>query len=371
MNRKGWFRTSDRDGDRTIDEQMQGLEPLVAEIKGKRVLDFGCAEGLIGMELVKAGAATVSGFDSVVHSIEYGKQLASSEKIDIALQVANLNDYDVSGLAVADVVLMLAILHKLQDPSKFARAAAALCSDLMVVRLPPSGPVIRDQRSMYVAHDILKVLNQAGLTLESKPDTVNGEWLGYFRRTKADSGKAPADAKPLLSAAAPPPAATAPPPRGSAPLSMQTGAALVDGPAAPAPAPTPPAPSPPAPAPAPAPAPRPTAQPVATAPVASDGTKADKSETKQHGNETTATAGETPDSNSGTAGASGAAADKAGDAGTAQVAGKRTEEQTDPAGVTGGEALFPGSDVTPAKSTDGADKAGDSTRKRRTGRAGE
>lgn len=184
-NGKGWFRTPGRDGDRTLDEQMIGLEPLVAEIRGKRVLDFGCAEGLIGMELLNRGAAAVTGIDSIEDHIQVGKRIALDEGLDIELLVGNLNDYSLDNFAVVDVVLLLAILHKLQDPSAFAARAAALAQDLVVVRLPPAGAVIRDARSGFKAHDIAAVLRDAGLALESEVRGTNDEWIGYFRRPRA------------------------------------------------------------------------------------------------------------------------------------------------------------------------------------------
>ena len=179
---KGWFRSEGREGDRTLAEQMIGLEPLVAEIRGKRVLDFGCAEGLIGMELLNRGAASVTGIDTVEDHIQFGKTLASDEGIAIELLVGNLNSYPVEKLEPADVVLLLAILHKLRDPSAFAMRAAALAKEQVIVRLPPSGAVIRDERSGYVPHDIAAVLEKAGFVLGITVRGTNDEWIGYFRR---------------------------------------------------------------------------------------------------------------------------------------------------------------------------------------------
>ena len=54
MTKQGWFSTKGRLGDRTLKQQLMGLDPLFAECKGKTVLDVGCAEGLISIELDKA-----------------------------------------------------------------------------------------------------------------------------------------------------------------------------------------------------------------------------------------------------------------------------------------------------------------------------
>ena len=45
--------------DRTLAQQMMGLDRLFAEIEGKDVLDVGCAEGLLSIECAKAGADVV------------------------------------------------------------------------------------------------------------------------------------------------------------------------------------------------------------------------------------------------------------------------------------------------------------------------
>jgi len=210
---KGWFRTKGRDGDRTLDEQMIGLEPLSTEIRGKRVLDFGCAEGLIGMELINRGATGVTGIDSVEDHIKVGKAIATDEGIDIRLVVGNLNDYPVETLEPVDVVLLLAILHKLRNPSAFAARAAALAKEQVVVRLPPSGAVIRDERSGFVPQDIGAVLATAGFALTAEMRGTNDEWIGYYRRPSAPvvvdappKVEPPAEPPPIVEPVAEPPA---------------------------------------------------------------------------------------------------------------------------------------------------------------------
>ena len=180
MKSMGWFKTAGRDGDRTLEQQMIGLEQLFREVHGKTVLDAGAAEGLISIELAKAGAVRCVGLEIVANHVAVGRELVGD--LPVTLEVANLNDYDVSKYGSADIVLMLAVLHKLKDPSAVCAALARQCNDLCVIRLPPSGSVIVDDRSNRVPHDIGAVMEAAGFTMESMTTGPFDEWLAYFRK---------------------------------------------------------------------------------------------------------------------------------------------------------------------------------------------
>lgn len=193
---KGWFRDIGRDGDRTVEQQMQGLEQVVAEVAGKTVIDVGCAEGLISLKLIDAGAKQTLGFEVVRGHVALARELAGAKPCKFV--VADLNHTDLRGTPKADIVLMLAILHKLKDPSAVCAAFADLTLDLAVIRLPPSGAVIVDARSMSLPHDIGAVMASRGFHLESVVDGPFNEWTGYFRRgaarAEAVTGETPADA---------------------------------------------------------------------------------------------------------------------------------------------------------------------------------
>ena len=180
MKAKGWFVTEGRDGDRTLEQQMIGLEQLFREVHGKTVLDAGAAEGLISIELAKAGAIQCVGLEIVAGHVEVGQALIG--ELPVTLHVANLNHYDVSQHGSADMVLALAVLHKLKDPSAVCAALARQCNDLFVIRLPPSGAVIVDDRSNRVPHDIGAVMEASGFTMESMTTGPFDEWLAYFRK---------------------------------------------------------------------------------------------------------------------------------------------------------------------------------------------
>lgn len=177
---KGWFSTPGRPGDRTLEQQMTGLEQLLAEVPGKTVIDVGCAEGLISMELCRAGAAGAVGLEIVPYHVNVGRDLVGD--LPVSFILANLNNFDLTTLEPADIVIALAVLHKVKDPSAVCAAIAALAKDLCVIRLPPSGTTIVDARSDNVPHDIAGVMEAAGFALETVVEGPLSEWLGYYRR---------------------------------------------------------------------------------------------------------------------------------------------------------------------------------------------
>ena len=179
----GWFNTPGRIGDRDLAKQMEGLAKLFAEVPGKTVLDAGCAEGLISIELAKAGAKSCLGLEVVAGHVEVGTELASAAHLPCEFLVSNLNEDDITMMDLKfDVVLMLAVLHKLKQPAKVCKDLAGLCKDLCVIRLPPSGLKIVDARSENVLQDIGKVMDEAGFDLEVQGRGPFDEYIGYFRR---------------------------------------------------------------------------------------------------------------------------------------------------------------------------------------------
>lgn len=216
---KGWFKTKGRDGDRTVEQQMVGLEPLVALVKDKSVLDVGCAEGLVAMKLVDAGATDVHGFDSVHELVRVGDTMKGGRKLH--LFTADANTYKPS--RQYDVVLLLAILHKLGNPSDVATRFAAACAGVCVVRLPPTGELIVDRRSGENPHSVTAAMKRHGLNLVHETRGTFDEWIGYYSKA-ASLQEALAPAAPPAAAeepaAAPAPAeapAAAPAPEAAAP----------------------------------------------------------------------------------------------------------------------------------------------------------
>lgn len=179
---KGWFVTNGRPGDRTLKQQLVGLDRLFDEAKGKTVLDIGCAEGLISMELAKCGAIAVHGVEIVEEHVHVGNKLRGDLPVTIEVGDANTwapkRDYD--------VVIMLALLQKVRDPSAVCARFAAAARDLVVLRLPPKhAPTVIDERSGNKPHHIDKVMAACGFECTEVLAGTFDEHVSYWKRMRA------------------------------------------------------------------------------------------------------------------------------------------------------------------------------------------
>jgi SAM-dependent methyltransferase len=182
MGKEGWFNLPGRLGDRELDQQLMGLTQLLAEVAGKSVLDVGCAEGLISHQLARAGAASVHGVEIVKSHVKVARAMTGT--LPCTFEVADANHWEPP--ATYDVVVMLALLHKLWDPSEGCRRIARAASSLVVIRNPPGrGAVIVDERSKCIPHDIGAVMKDLGFRLDLETTGPFNEWMGYWRRVGA------------------------------------------------------------------------------------------------------------------------------------------------------------------------------------------
>lgn len=177
---KPWFKTEGReDGDRTLKQQLRGLGDLIDRVSGKTVLDIGCAEGLIAMHLIDRGAIAVHGIEMREDFVLEGLRIRGDRAV--ALECANANDYE--PVRQYDIVIMLAVLHKLKDPTAACKKFAAAAREMVVLRLPPKyAPRIVDDRSGGVIHDMSKAMGSSGFMLKNACLGPRAEWMGYYER---------------------------------------------------------------------------------------------------------------------------------------------------------------------------------------------
>jgi SAM-dependent methyltransferase len=179
-----WHHIDDkRPGDRTLEQQMTGLDTLMRMVKGKTVLDLGCAEGLIAIEMAKAGAIAVHGVEIRPRAVEDANILRGD--LPITFEVGDGNDW--APKRKYDIVAMLSFLHKLRDPTTAVYRFAA-CTNDVVIKLPQqnqcdlASPVVVDARSGMKKHKIGVAMRRAGFSLYHTESAYLGEWVGYYRR---------------------------------------------------------------------------------------------------------------------------------------------------------------------------------------------
>lgn len=180
---KPWFHFEGRGGHRTLDQQMQGLSLLMRSVKNATVLDAGCAEGLITMEMAAAGATALHGVEIRRQAVDEANALRGD--LPITFEVGDLNVW--MPTRHYDVLVMLAILHKLKDPKVVLNRLLDRASpDLIVMRLPPhsENPCVLDARSGNKKIDLWSTINKMGYKLLHITPGYLNEWIGYYRRSK-------------------------------------------------------------------------------------------------------------------------------------------------------------------------------------------
>lgn len=188
MPREGWFAIPGvQSGPRSLEEQMLGLAGALKEAVGQTVLDLGSAEGLIGIEFAKAGAKEVLGIECNDEAVRAAR--AVRDRLDPELRerirffTANLNSVARTETKQYDIVLALAILHKLAPVAAGVEFAARATRKLLVVRLPigSAGRLISKSR-VGSPCDLNQELPRLGLRLEAVVEGPRTELVQYWRR---------------------------------------------------------------------------------------------------------------------------------------------------------------------------------------------
>lgn len=188
MGKGTWFQIPGiQDGERSIDEQLLGLESALAEASaGKTVWDLGCAEGAIAFAFMKAGA-TVEACDfnntMIETALNLRGRLPDAERRRIQFRVADLRYSLADGLkARFDIVLALAVVHKLPKPEAALGYIARAAKSLVVIRLP-GGSQGRFLSKNYRAEcDVNATMPGHGFVLEQAVPGPRDERVQYWRR---------------------------------------------------------------------------------------------------------------------------------------------------------------------------------------------
>ena len=183
---KGWFKVKGirPHGDRTLAEQMIGLDLALQAAVGKSVLDLGCAEGLISREFALAGATEVLGIELLYEHLEVAKKVCKDVP-QVTFMRENLTTLAnaVEVPSQFDIVLALGIIHKIKDPTMAMRFAARSCKELLAFRPPAyaqNGMVKSKHSDSYV--NVSAVMIAEGFREGETIAGVRGESVQYWHR---------------------------------------------------------------------------------------------------------------------------------------------------------------------------------------------
>jgi SAM-dependent methyltransferase len=191
MLRKGWFTAAGvQDGERTLEEQMTGLDLLLGQVKDKTVMDLGCAEGLIAEQVANAGAKRVIGVESIAGHVMQARRLVKS--LACTFHVRDLNDPDTQNWIRGrrpDVTLMLAVLHKLAHPETALLAFAEATRELAVIRLPLGSTGQFITKFTKRPCDVNAIMAARGFRIDHDTPGPRGERVQYWRRVQAQGDR--------------------------------------------------------------------------------------------------------------------------------------------------------------------------------------
>lgn len=186
--RHGWLAIPGvQTGDRTVDEQMLGVREALAECKGKTVEDFGCAEGLLGREFIRAGAARCHGIDAIADHLAVARRECAG--LPMTFQLAGLQEWAVDHMLEPeqfDIVLSLGVCHKLHDPGigiRFsARSAKELCLVRMHARSEQHAGILRSKHRRTVTCNVNEIMAEEGFRLDKILAGPKEETVWWWRK---------------------------------------------------------------------------------------------------------------------------------------------------------------------------------------------
>lgn len=178
LSAKSWFGE-----ERALKDQMRGPDALLTEVKGKTILDLGCAEGLISLELMEKGGATlVHGMEAVLSRVTEARNRFCGTSAQFWCGDVEQFNQQQGVLPAYDVVLALSIAHKLRDPERFLRLAAGRSREFIAIRLP--NPVIHDRRSNFRKVDVPALMRACGFATWRDGRHHLNEWTGIYKRAE-------------------------------------------------------------------------------------------------------------------------------------------------------------------------------------------
>jgi len=184
MPRRRWFAHAGEPGDRTLAEQLAGLEKLREAMPGATVLDLGCAEGLLAREFLSWGARRVDGVEIVPEAVVDARAVLADAIREGRASVHRGSIMTLDALDTLDpqydIVCALAVAQKVERCDLALADIARRARDLLVLRNPPEhGAIIATERQRGRRHDTRAILAPTHF-LAQEVRGSRGEWIGYF-----------------------------------------------------------------------------------------------------------------------------------------------------------------------------------------------
>ncbi len=105
-------------------------ELILCDIRGKRLLDFGCSYGYFVHEAKRRGATSVVGIDHDPIVMKLSDKINDIFDDGAVLHSLDINDYKFTNSF--DIVLMLNIIHLLESPKLFVERVISHCHSVII-----------------------------------------------------------------------------------------------------------------------------------------------------------------------------------------------------------------------------------------------
>jgi SAM-dependent methyltransferase len=181
--KKNLYYKTDNEGNVDFADRWNDLKEILEITNNDTVLDVGCAEGLISIEVSKT-AKIVDAFDVEPYRIIQAKENAKkARRNNINFRVSSYEDYAYKSY---DIVLLLGVYHKIKSKNRREQSLNSMftqCQKQFYIRVPVISDSVSDQVGIHT-EEIETVADKQGfeLVFKSDPRYDHGTLFKFKRR---------------------------------------------------------------------------------------------------------------------------------------------------------------------------------------------